>query len=84
MHNDEAKISDFGFSKVVDAGMEEQVMESIVGSPMYMAPQILSNENYSSKADIWSLGMIFYEILYGKTPWIGKTPMDLLDKIETF
>jgi serine/threonine protein kinase len=37
-----------------------------------MSPQILNEEgNYTSKCDIWSLGVIFYEILHGRTPW-GK------------
>jgi|LakMenEpi03Aug12_release.lakeMendotaPanAssembly.Ray.scaffolds.fasta_scaffold4181098_1 serine/threonine protein kinase len=47
-------------------------MESFHGTPLYMSPQILNEEgNYTSKCDIWSLGVIFYEILHGRTPW-GK------------
>jgi serine/threonine-protein kinase ULK2 len=43
----------------------------IKGTPLYMAPQLLSkiNERYTSKSEIWSIGIIFYEMLYGKTPW---------------
>ena len=47
-----------------------------------MSPQILAEEYFSSKCDIWSLGMMFYELLYGRTPWTGKTPNELLDNIR--
>ena len=52
------KICDFGFSKVIkDPSMANK---TCVGSPIYMAPQILDKKDYSAKCDIWSLGIIFY------------------------
>lgn len=57
LHNQTCKIADFGFSKVVDS-MEERQIISQVGSPLYMSPQILKGDIYSSKTDIWSLGKI--------------------------
>lgn len=47
-----------------------------------MSPQILAEEYFSSKCDIWSLGMMFFELLYGRTPWTGKTPNELLENIK--
>lgn len=44
----------------------------MVGSPIYMAPEILLNESYNSKADVWSLGVTFYEMLYGHCPFEAK------------
>jgi len=44
---------------------------SVVGSPLYMAPQLLSREPYSYKCDIWSVGIIIYQLLYGNAPWLA-------------
>ena len=49
------------------------MLESIVGTPLYMAPQILEKKIYSTKCDIWSLGLIFYEMLTGLLPWGGNS-----------
>ena len=54
---------------------------SQVGSPLYMSPQILKAETYSTKCDVWSMGMIFYQMLFGRTPWNGRTPYELLNNI---
>lgn len=44
-------------------------MKSIVGTPLYMSPQILKRCKYTSKSDLWSIGLIYYQMLHGKTPW---------------
>lgn len=59
------------------------MLETSVGTPLYMSPQILSSDKYTSKSDIWSLGFIFYEVLYGKTPWTGRSIPDLMKNIMT-
>jgi serine/threonine-protein kinase ULK/ATG1 len=63
-----SKISDFGFAKNLEYG-ENTIMRSIVGTPLYMAPQILNKQTYTNKSDLWSIGLIFYEMIYGFTPW---------------
>ena len=65
------KISDFGFAKDLDKG-ENTVMRSIVGTPLYMSPQILARAKYTNKSDLWSVGLIYYELLHGHTPWPAK------------
>ena len=44
-------------------------MKSIVGTPLYMSPQILKKGHYTAKSDLWSIGLIYYEMLHGRTPW---------------
>ncbi len=44
----------------------------MVGSPIYMAPEILKGENYNIKADIWSIGIVLFEMLFGFCPFLEK------------
>lgn len=53
------KISDFGLAKNIETP-ESIVMMSLVGTPLYMSPQILKKGKYTNKSDIWSIGLIFY------------------------
>ena len=77
IHEGRYKIGDFGFAKKVD-DLDEKLMKSIVGTPLYMSPECLENRNYSSKNDVYSLGVIFYKLLYGRTPWPSKTRVELM------
>lgn len=60
------KIADFGFAKLADSNC---FLKTLVGTPAYMAPQILLEQKYTYKCDIWSLGVITYEMMVGKLPW---------------
>jgi serine/threonine protein kinase len=61
------KIGDFGFAKNLNS--TSSLLKTLVGTPAYMAPQILKEERYNYKCDIWSLGVIVYEMVVGKIPW---------------
>lgn len=74
------KICDFGFGRFVQDVNQEAVMTFNVGSPLYLAPEVYNREEYNYKCDIWSLGIMFYEMLFGKTPWHGKSAPDLFDQ----
>jgi calcium-dependent protein kinase len=76
------KIGDFGFAKYVD-NFGSQMLKSCVGSPIYMAPQILERSQYTTKCDIWSLGVIFYEMMFGYPPWKARDENELLRGIKT-
>lgn len=73
------KLSDFGFAKSLAA--EETVMKSIVGTPLYMSPQILKKAKYTAKSDLWSIGLIYYEMLHGRTPWPANNEIELINGI---
>jgi len=51
----------------------------MVGSPIYMAPEILKGWNYSIKADIWSMGVVLFEMLYGYCPYEDRTIARLIN-----
>jgi serine/threonine protein kinase len=74
-----AKIADFGFAKRLNSNPREAVN---VGSPLYMSPEALKNNIYTVKSDIWSLGVMIYEMVHGKAPWESSTEKELLDKIN--
>ena len=80
IHNGTFKLGDFGFAKGFTS-YEQAMSVSLVGTPMYMSPQCLQRQSYTSKNDIWSIGVIFYEMLVGKTPWPAMNHLELLHSI---
>ncbi|GMF13851.1 unnamed protein product [[Candida] boidinii] len=56
--------------------------ETLCGSPLYMAPEILRYEKYNAKADLWSIGAIIYEMIVGKPPFSASNHMELVKKIQ--
>ncbi|CAD8158977.1 unnamed protein product [Paramecium pentaurelia] len=74
------KLGDFGFARQI-SNYKNQIMESKVGTPYYMSPQILNGQQYTSKSDIWSIGLMLYQIIYQKTPWLGRSESELLYNI---
>ncbi|KAG2520984.1 hypothetical protein BBO99_00006863 [Phytophthora kernoviae] len=61
------KIADFGFARELES---EMMAESVVGSPLYMAPELLEYKSYDAKADLWSVGIILYEMLVNEHPFL--------------
>lgn len=83
LHDGKLKIADFGFARFIedDVTNYDKVLVSIVGTPLYMSPQLLAKERYTTKSDIWSIGIIFYEMCFGKVPWVAKDPQSYLKNI---
>ena len=77
--DDIVKISDFDFAKIL---RPFDMTSTICGSPLYMAPEIIKGDNYNNKADIWSLGIITYELLVGKVPYESDNIIKMLKVIE--
>lgn len=55
---------------------------TLKGSPLYMAPEILLDRCYDQSADLWSIGVILYECLFGLAPYSSKSIDELMDKIQ--
>ncbi|KAH6654408.1 hypothetical protein BKA67DRAFT_518053 [Truncatella angustata] len=73
------KLADFGFARVLPS---TSLAETLCGSPLYMAPEILRYERYDAKADLWSVGTVLYEMVSGRPPFRASNHVELLRKIE--
>ena len=69
LHNNVCKIADLGYSKQFDMNAWTK---TIIGTKVTMAPEMLDGKSYGFKADIWSIGVVFYQMLFGKYPYVGK------------
>lgn len=64
------KITDFGFARKYKYDSEK--LSEFCGTPLYMAPQLLYQKVYTDKCDIWSFGLILFEILFGYSPFTTR------------
>ncbi|MEO0105763.1 MAG: UvrD-helicase domain-containing protein [candidate division WOR-3 bacterium] len=76
--NNTIKITDFGLARFLKTG---SIAASTAGTPIYMAPEVWSGK-FSEKSDIWSIGVIFYELLTGIPPFLDDNLDGLKKKIE--
>ena len=73
------KLSDFGLSKELN---ENELTATIVGTPLTQAPEVLCKEKYDSKCDLWSIGVIIYQLIFDRIPFNVKSKQELIDKIK--
>lgn len=78
--NFEIKIADFGFSKKLKH--KGHINKTICGTPLYMAPQVVMKKEYSYKSDVWSIGVILFELLNGLTPFHSRNKVEFEGKVE--
>jgi serine/threonine-protein kinase ULK/ATG1 len=76
IRNKSIVLGDFGSSKVV-----KEMTSTTVGTPLNMAPEVLAGNDYNNKSDLWSIGMVFYELLTGKPPFFALSMGELKNKI---
>ena len=73
------KLGDFGISKNLNTTWEKAV--TFIGTPYYISPEIVQNQPYSFKSDIWSLGVLLYELIALKYPFDASSLPKLMIKI---
>lgn len=76
-HDKIIKIGDFGLSKLLDC---ENMATSSVGTPLNRAPETFLAASYTNKVDVWALGIVFYQFLYGKHPFAASNRFELAEK----
>ncbi|XP_036204838.1 serine/threonine-protein kinase ULK3 isoform X1 [Myotis myotis] len=74
------KLADFGFSQHMSPWDEKHVLR---GSPLYMAPEMVCRRQYDARVDLWSVGVILYEALFGQPPFASRSFTELEEKIRS-
>jgi serine/threonine-protein kinase len=78
---DVIKLLDFGIAKQLEPGENYKTLTAtgqVFGSPLYMSPEQCMGLKLDPRADVYSLGCVMYEVLTGRPPFIGKTPLDTM------
>ncbi|HSS75107.1 MAG TPA: serine/threonine-protein kinase, partial [Thermoanaerobaculia bacterium] len=75
------KIADFGIAKMAGQSTELTMVGSVMGSPQYLSPEQIKGEDLDGRSDIFSLGVVIYEVLSGKRPFQGDTITSLVYQI---
>lgn len=68
-----AMLSDFGVARVMDAPTELTATGTTIGTPTYMAPEQIDGVQLDGRSDLYSLGMVGWEMLTGERPWAGES-----------
>mmetsp|Transcript_52181 Transcript_52181/g.59907 ORF Transcript_52181/g.59907 Transcript_52181/m.59907 type:complete len:341 (+) Transcript_52181:142-1164(+) len=75
------KIGDFGLSRQYERDIETDVGSTFCGTPFYLAPELWKRTMYSRKADMWSVGVVMYELMALKKPFFAPTMKELVNQV---
>lgn len=73
------KITDFGFARFFDPA---KGLSDVLGSPLYMAPEILLKKSYGTSVDIWAAGVLLHILMVGEPPYIADTKKEIFEMIK--
>lgn len=77
--NGRIKLCDFGFARAMSSNTI--VLTSIKGTPLYMSPELVKEQPYDATSDLWSLGVILYELYVGQPPFYTNSIYSLINII---
>jgi serine/threonine protein kinase len=79
-NGEEPKLIDFGLAKFAAIAPEDQLTRNgqIVGTPHYMAPEPIANQDVDARTDVYALGCVLFQMLTGAPPFKGETDVNLL------
>ncbi|GET91954.1 serine/threonine-protein kinase a, putative [Leishmania tarentolae] len=72
MTNGVIKLGDFGFSHQYENTVSDEVAQTFCGTPYYLAPELWKHQRYSKKADIWAMGILLFEMMALRRPFVGQ------------
>ncbi len=78
--NDDVALIDFGLARNLEGGLQSTRTGVLRGSPYYMSPEQALGEELDARTDLYSLGIIFYEMLTGRKPFSGSSAIEVLQQ----
>ncbi|MCI4382825.1 hypothetical protein PGIGA_G00019170 [Pangasianodon gigas] len=74
------KLSDFGFCAQISKDIPKR--KSLVGTPYWMAPEVISKSPYGTEVDVWSMGIMVVEMVDGEPPYFSETPVVAMKRLR--
>lgn len=79
---DFVKVLDFGIAKILESDDNLTAADMLCGTPQYMSPEQAGGRKYDGRADLYSIGVILYQLITGDVPFNGRNPLEVLSKSQ--